>query len=128
MPSWSMDHNGTDIESSESSYSDSDSENEQDEMYIQLDHPGTYQAYFSVRASNKSTENANMAIGVYINNKKDKYKEYSIAPNSILTIEDFIPVTSHENDLIQIKFNAPNSVDLETYGLDFLPPTIKTKL
>lgn len=121
MPSWSMDHTSTDIESS-------DSENESDEMYIHLEHPGAYLAYFNVNAINKSTEKAHLAIGIYINNNRDKYKEYAIAPNSILRIEDFIPVTSHNDDLIQIKFNAPDSVDVENFGIDFIQPEPKTKL
>lgn len=123
-----MNHNGTDIESSDSSSSNSESDSEQEEMYMELDQPGNYEMHFSVRISNKSKENANLIIGVYINNKKSEYKQYLIAANSELTINDFLPVTYYANDLIELKFKAPNVVDLKNNGIDFIPVQSKTKL
>jgi hypothetical protein len=121
MPSWSMDHTSTDIEYS-------DSENEQEEMYVQLEQPGTYLAHFSVRAINRGAENANLVIWVNINDTTKEYKQYKISANSTQVIEDSIPFTSHKNDLIEIKFNGPDFVDLETLGVDYIPFEPKTKL
>jgi hypothetical protein len=119
LPSWSMDRTSTDIESS-------DSENE--EIYLQVDQPGTYIAYFSVRAINRGPENTNLIIRLDINNKTKNLKQYKIKGNSIQMIEDFIQFTSNRNDLLQMKFNAPDFVDLETLGVEYIPFEPKNKL
>lgn len=120
-----MNHNGTDIESSDS---DSELENKPEEMYLWLDEPGAYLLYYNLRLINKSAKVEDFILGVYINNKKTAYKQYKINAHSIQIIKDFIPVTVTSDDLIQIKFNAPNAITLENNGIDFILVEPKTKL
>lgn len=123
--SFAMNHNGTDIESS-------DSENEEidtpEEFYLKLDSPGRYLFFFAINVNNKDENEADFKIGLSVNNKKASYVHYKINGNSSQIINGFLPVSVNKDDLIEIKWNAPEAVSIESYETDFVNFEPKNKL
>lgn len=127
-----MDHTVTDnIEKTNSSDSEIESDYDKKQMYVLISTTDKYAIYFNAVAVNKSPKNATLIIGVYINNQNIKRKQYTINANSTITINDHIPVSLNKNDLLELKFKAPEVVKLETKKIDIINLELlepKTKL
>lgn len=99
-----------------------------EEIIMRVDQTGVYEFNLKFDLKNSGPQET-ATVELYVNNNHKRHKNYTVPADSTLSVHERFQLLLQGNDIFDIRFNAPETIDAGDYGLAviLLDPNDATK-